>query len=325
MSLPVLVVTGFLGAGKTTLINRLLLAADGRRIAAIVNDFGSINIDAELIAERSETVLGLSNGCICCSLQGDLLRTLKQIIGGPNRPDHVVIEASGVADPQGIVAALMDPALWGSVMLDAVLTVVDAEDCDANPVRLEDPVWRAQIDSADLLAVTKTGEMDTAPLVARLGALSRARILMFDDAPLPVELMLAIGAGDRPRPARPVLRDDRFVSVEVESAEPALLPAFQAAMEQLAPSLLRAKGLMTFRELPGRTMQFQMTGRRATLAPHENNPEGCRLVLIGERAGLDPAKAVRLLAQALPEMVVAGEDEHIPHDRPAGIGRSSSG
>lgn len=312
MSLQVLVVTGFLGAGKTTLINRLLLAADGRRIAAVVNDFGSINIDAELIAERSETVLGLSNGCICCSLQADLLRTLKQLAGRANPPDHVVIEASGVADPQGIVAALMDPALFGSVMLDAVLTVVDAEDCGANPARMEDSVWRAQVDSADLLAVAKTGEIDVAPLVARLGAISRTRILMLDDAPPPVELMLAIGAGCRLRPDRPVLRDDRFVSVEVASAEPALLRAFQAAMEQLAPCLLRAKGLMTFHELPGRTMQFQMTGRRATLAPHENNPQGCRLVLIGERASLDPGKTARLLAPALPGMVVvAGEGEHL--------------
>ena len=103
MSLPVLVVSGFLGAGKTTLINRMLLAADGRRIAAVVNDFGAINIDAELIVERSETVLGLANGCICCSLQGDLLRTLKLLTTRADPLDHVVIDGREVAVHEEIV------------------------------------------------------------------------------------------------------------------------------------------------------------------------------------------------------------------------------
>lgn len=306
MSLPVLVVSGFLGAGKTTLINRLLTAAEGRRIAAIVNDFGAINIDAELIAERSDTVLDLSNGCICCSLQGDLLRTLKLLISRADAPDHVVIEASGIADPQGIVAALMDQALWGSVMLDAVLTVIDAEDCAATPARMTDPIWRAQVDSADLLVLTKIDTADTAPLKERLAETGRAPILLSDDAPLRVDLLLGTGAGDRPRSVWPALRDDRFVSMEVESVEPAMLPAFQEAIEQIAPSLLRAKGIMTFREMPGRPLLFQMTGRRATFVPHEKEASGCRLVLIGERSGFDPGTAARQLARALPGMVTGG-------------------
>jgi G3E family GTPase len=310
VSLPVLVVSGFLGAGKTTFINRLLISAEGRRIAAIVNDFGAINIDAELIAERSETVLDLSNGCICCSLQGDLLRTLKLITSRGDLPDLVVIEASGIADPQGIVAALMDPALWGSVLLDAVLTVIDAEDCAATPTRMEDPIWRAQVDSADLLVLTKTASTDTAPLKERLDEIGRAPVLLSDDQPLRADLLLGTGAGDRPRPElRPALGDDRFVSLEVESAEPARLPVFQEAIEQIAPSLLRAKGIMTFGEMPGRTLLFQMTGRRATFVPHEKEASGCRLVLIGERSDFDTETAARLLARALPGMVLLS----VPH------------
>ncbi len=108
MTVPVLVVSGFLGAGKTTFINRLLARSEGRRISAIVNDFGAINIDAELIADAADTVVGLKNGCICCSLQGDLLRTLKLVLSQPVKPDHIIVEASGVADPRGIVDALMD-------------------------------------------------------------------------------------------------------------------------------------------------------------------------------------------------------------------------
>ena len=302
MSLPVLVVSGFLGAGKTTLINRMLLAADGRRIAAVVNDFGAINIDAELIAERSETVLGLANGCICCSLQGDLLRTLKLLTTRADPLDHVVIEASGIADPQGIAEALLDPALWAVVTLDAVLTVIDAEDCAADPSRMEDPVWRAQVDGADLLVLTKTEAVDTAPLRKRLAETCRAPILPSDDASLRADVLLGTGAGDRLRPARPVFQDDRFVSLEVESASPASLPAFQQAIEQIAPGLLRAKGIMTFREMPGRTLLFQMTGRRATFTAHGKEASGCRLVLIGERSAFDIDAAARLLSAALPDM-----------------------
>ena len=107
---PILLVTGFLGAGKTTVVNHLLAHAEGRRIAAVVNDFGAINIDAELIAGASDGVVSLSNGCICCSLEGDLLRTLAALLRRDPRPEFIVIETSGVADPSDIVRNLMDPA-----------------------------------------------------------------------------------------------------------------------------------------------------------------------------------------------------------------------
>ena len=134
----------------------------------------------------------------------------------------------------------------------------------------------------------------------------RAPILPSDDASLRAGLLLGTGAGDRLRPARPVLQDERFVSLEVESASPASLPAFQQAIERIASGLLRAKGIMTFREMPGRTLLFQMTGRRATFTAHGKEASGCRLVLIGERSGFDMDTAARLLSAALPDME-AGE------------------
>src|SRR5678816_1849074 len=96
---PILLVAGFLGVGKTTVVNHLLAHAQGRRIAAVVNDFGAINIDAELIAGASDGVVSLSNGCICCSLEGDLLRTLAALLRRDPRPEFIVIETSGIADP----------------------------------------------------------------------------------------------------------------------------------------------------------------------------------------------------------------------------------
>src|SRR5437764_15056505 len=112
MPVPILLVTGFLGAGKTTVVNHLLAHAEGRRIAAVVNDFGAINIDAELIAGASDGIVSLTNGCICCSLEGDLLRTLSGILRRNPRPDYILIETSGVADPVDIVRNLMDPVSW---------------------------------------------------------------------------------------------------------------------------------------------------------------------------------------------------------------------
>src|ERR1700755_2660509 len=126
MPVPVLLVTGFLGAGKTTIVNHLLANADGRRIAAIVNDFGAINIDAELIAGASDGVVSLANGCICCSLEGDLLRTLSTLLRRDPKPEFIVIETSGIADPADIVRNLMDPLIWREGPLEAVLCVVDA-------------------------------------------------------------------------------------------------------------------------------------------------------------------------------------------------------
>ena len=123
---PILLVTGFLGAGKTTVVNHLLAHAEGRRIAAVVNDFGAINIDAELIAGASDGVVSLSNGCICCSLEGDLLRTLAALLRRDPQPEFIVIETSGVADPSDIVRNLMDPVIWREAPLETVLCVVDA-------------------------------------------------------------------------------------------------------------------------------------------------------------------------------------------------------
>ena len=123
---PILLVAGFLGAGKTTVVNHLLAHAEGRRIAAVVNDFGAINIDAELIAGAGDGVVSLSNGCICCSLEGDLLRTLATLLRRDPRPELIVIETSGVADPADIVRNLMDPVIWREAPLETVLCVVDA-------------------------------------------------------------------------------------------------------------------------------------------------------------------------------------------------------
>src|SRR6516164_5466518 len=159
MPVPILLVTGFLGAGKTTVVNHLLANAEGRRIAAVVNDFGAINIDAELIAGASDGVVSLSNGCICCSLEGDLLRTIANLLRRDPRPEYIVIETSGVADPSDIVRNLMDPIIWREASLETVLCVMDATTPLAT---LDDALLRSQLRAADVVALSKVDLVDTA-------------------------------------------------------------------------------------------------------------------------------------------------------------------
>src|SRR5437763_5845606 len=159
MPVPILLVTGFLGAGKTTVVNHLMSHAEGRRIAAVVNDFGAINIDAELIAGAGDGVVSLSNGCICCSLEGDLRRTLAALLRRDPQPEFIVIETSGVADPSDIVRNLMDPLIWQEAPLETVLCVVDATMPAAT---LSDALLRSQLRAADVVALTKVDLADTA-------------------------------------------------------------------------------------------------------------------------------------------------------------------
>src|SRR5436190_16380969 len=157
---PILLVTGFLGAGKTTVVNHLLAHAEGRRIAAVVNDFGAINIDAELIAGPTDGVVSLSNGCICCSLEGDLLRTIASLLRRDPQPEFIVIETSGVADPGDIVRNLMDPLIWREAPLETVLCVVDATTPAAT--LNDDALLRSQLRAADVVALSKVDLVDAA-------------------------------------------------------------------------------------------------------------------------------------------------------------------
>ena len=105
---PLTVLTGFLGAGKTTLLNRILNGDHGLRVAVLVNDFGSINIDAELVVGVESDVVSLANGCVCCTIRDDLVEAVMQTIERPEQPEYILLEASGVADPSGIALTFMD-------------------------------------------------------------------------------------------------------------------------------------------------------------------------------------------------------------------------
>ena len=247
MPVPVVLVAGFLGAGKTTVVNHLLANAEGKRIAAVVNDFGAINIDAELITGATDGVVSLSNGCICCSLEGDLLRTLAGLLRRDPRPELIVIETSGVADPMDVVRNLMDPVIWREAPLETVLCVVDAT---APPAMFDDALLRSQIRAADIVALSKVDLADAANLAQvrdAVRAIRPAAVLV--DAPhgdVPAALLFPSDLDRAPAPREPGPRRpaaDRFEALSWTSERPVSLPRLQAAIDRLAPKLARAKGL----------------------------------------------------------------------------------
>jgi G3E family GTPase len=280
-AIPVLLVAGHLGAGKTTFINQLLHEADGRRIAAIVNDFGAIDIDAALLASASDGVVSLRNGCICCSLQGDLMRSLAMLVRREPPPDAIVIETSGVADPAEIIRGLLDPVIFKAAALETVLTLVDAAEVSGEAQWLDDPLWLSQAGSADVLLITKAdligrGEVDG--LVRDLEERFFPKPVFVLDGALPMALMFGPefeweGLGQRkPGDQRVLARpgptaDAIFETTSWTASRPLSLAKFQAALNAMSGKLLRAKGVVTLAEQPSQPLLFQLVGSRATLTP----------------------------------------------------------
>jgi len=224
--IPATIVTGFLGAGKTTLIRHMLQNAGGRRIALIINEFGDLGVDGEILrgcgieACADEDIIELSNGCICCTVAEDFIPTLEKLLSRENAPDHIVIESSGLALPQPLVRAFNWPAISTRVTVDGVVTVVDgkavtegrfAHDLAAVDAQRaaddnldhETPLselFEDQIACADMIVVNKADLLSSTEidaLTARLGAESRAgvQVIRASMGALPIEVLLGQGIG----------------------------------------------------------------------------------------------------------------------------------
>ena len=161
--LPVTLLTGYLGAGKTTLLNRILTGDHGMRFAVIVNEFGEIGIDNDLIVETDEEIYEMNNGCVCCTVRGDLIEVLERLLRQPGRFDAIVIETTGLADPVPVAQTfLMDESARARTRLDAVVTVVDAKHL---PLRMKDSrEAEDQIAFADVVLLNKTDLVSPAEL-----------------------------------------------------------------------------------------------------------------------------------------------------------------
>lgn len=305
-SIPFTLITGFLGAGKTTLVNRLLTGQHGVRLAVLVNDFGAINIDASLIRRRDGEMLSLANGCACCSIAGNLSRALLDLTERDDPPEAVLLEASGVAEPNSIAqVALSNPAL----RLDAVVTVLDGETVRRHAADEHyGGIVIRQISSADVAIVNKRdliSDHESLSLRTWLGDIHpRCRIVESVHGNVPIETVFGLGIHDEDRDGRAasgrVAHAHNFNSwslVADESLDPSRLLAMVPA---LPTGIIRAKGILCLADDPQHRYVFQMVGDRWTLDRGEpwkpSDPRRSTLVLIGLEGCTDEADLERRFA-----------------------------
>jgi G3E family GTPase len=320
---PITILTGFLGAGKTTLLNRMLHADHGLRVAVMVNDFGSINIDTQLIVGVEGEAISLANGCICCTIRGDLLTTALNLLNRDERPEYLIIEASGVSDPWSISETFMLPELRPYFHVDSIITVVDAEYVRENK-HYEDLIVD-QVSAADIVVLSK---IDLVDAEQRAGVeewvrriVPRARILPAVHGDVPLNLLLGVGRFkialtpiSTTAPAQAHHAHDHvhgpdcdhdhdhehhhhdhgtaFATWSYTSARPLSLKALRKALSDLPEAIFRAKGLIFLAEAPTRRAVLQIVGMRVSLVltePWETTPPQTQLVFLSLPDMLDTA------------------------------------
>ncbi|GAB3114950.1 GTP-binding protein [Aestuariicella hydrocarbonica] len=195
--IPVTVVSGFLGSGKTTLLNRILSSDHGLKIAVMVNDFGDINIDSELIVSAEQNTLNLANGCICCTVESDLIEQLRQLHQRRDRPDHILIETSGVSNPSKVVSSLRYPQFRHKLVIDGVITLLDADQFST----LEGDMKSLAMDQlavADIVVINKTDLASDAQLqqLREQWLYPNARVIETQFAEVPLVLLFGQGVAD---------------------------------------------------------------------------------------------------------------------------------
>jgi G3E family GTPase len=257
---PVTVLTGFLGAGKTTLLNRILTENHGKRFAVVINEFGELGVDNDLVVDSDEEVFEMNNGCICCTVRGDLIRILGGLFKRSGKFDGIIVETTGLANPAPVAQTFfVDEGVRSKAVLDAIVTVVDAKYL---PARLADsPEASAQIAFADIVVLNKTDLVSAEELKeveARIAAINpMAKVLHSERANVPIEALLGRHAFalDRILDMDPdFLTDDShshaqgIFSVSIEAARPIDPDKFQewmgALLQERGPDLLRTKGIL---------------------------------------------------------------------------------
>ncbi|HJS84801.1 MAG TPA: GTP-binding protein [Acetobacteraceae bacterium] len=261
---PVTVLTGYLGAGKTTLLNRILTERHGRKYAVVINEFGELGVDNDLVVDSDEEVFEMNNGCVCCTVRGDLIRIVGGLMKRRDRFDGIIIETTGLANPAPVAQTFfIDEGVRAKARLDAIVTVVDAKHILR---RLEDSHEAAdQIAFADVIVLNKTDLVrpdELAEVERRIRAINRFAVIhRTERASLPIEQVLDRGAFDLGRVlelapdflsgAEEHEHNEDVTSVSFEVERPIDPEKFNAwisvLLQEKGPDLLRTKGILHYK------------------------------------------------------------------------------
>ncbi|NEU74621.1 GTP-binding protein [Hassallia byssoidea VB512170] len=321
--MPVTIITGFLGSGKTTLLNQILKNKHDLKVAVLVNEFGDINIDSQLLVSMDEDMVELSNGCICCTINDGLVDAVYRVLEREDNIDYLVIETTGIADPLPIILTFLGTELRDLTKIDSIITVVDSE--AFTPEHYESDAALKQITYADVILLNKT-DIATPEKLEELEAYIQdvkggTRILhtRYGEVALPLILDVELTPIDEytSKVSEDThehhhhhdhehhhhhhsnhLENDGFVSVSFESDRSFDIHKFQTFLtEHLPQNVFRAKGLLWFSDSNLRHI-FQLSGSRYQLDADEwkTQPKN-QLVLIGKH--LDNSKIHSLLNECL--------------------------
>ena len=321
--MPVTIITGFLGSGKTTLLNHILSNNNDLKVAVLVNEFGDINIDSQLLVSMDETMVELSNGCICCTINDDLVDAVYRIMERDDRIDYMVIETTGVADPLPIILTFLGTELRDLTRLDSIIAMVDAE--TFTPEHFESEAALKQISYADVTIVNKV-DLASSDQVQTLeqylnSVKAGVRILRSQQGQVPLQLILDVGYNNPEDYAdlehdhhhhhghehdhhghehhdhdhhhdhhhhSSHLDNDGFVSISFESDRPFNVKKFEQFLQNdLSKNVFRAKGILWFEESDLRNI-FQLSGPRFSIDGEEwCSPPRNQLVFIGRHLNGD--------------------------------------
>ncbi|MDY7008026.1 MAG: GTP-binding protein [Cyanobacteriota bacterium] len=313
--MPVTIVTGFLGSGKTTLINQILHNKQNLKVAILVNEFGDINIDSQLLVDINDNMLELSNGCICCTINEGLVDAVYQILERDEKVDYLIIETTGLADPFPIMLTFLSTELKDLTYLDSVLTLVDCE--NFTPDHFDSEAALKQIAYGDIILLNKT-DLVSPDRVDYLESYIKtvnngARVLRSEYSQIPLYLILDVNLSklqpysledndnDRhelQKIPKYHLINDGFTSISFRSERPFSSLKFQQNfLEKLPENIFRAKGILWFQESESKHI-FQLSGKRYDLQVEEwSTTPTNQLVLIGRN--LNPLMIQQSLTNCL--------------------------